>query len=176
MQIGHRLRALREQHNLALSDIANILQVPAEQYCRYEDGGIDIPIALLHRLAAMFRLEVSQLLSNQPPQPTGLVITRAKQGKPIDAPTNTQAFALAHGYKDPAMQPLVRLIAPSLRAEPLTHPGQAFDFVLSGTVELIHGDQKQTLNVGDSVYFDASIPHARRAIGTTPAILLSVTS
>ncbi|MBO0881815.1 MAG: cupin domain-containing protein [Mycobacterium sp.] len=54
------------------------------------------------------------------------------------------------------------------------HTGQEFVFVHSGIVELDYGDQTFTLAAGDSAYFDASVSHNFRPVGTEPADVVVV--
>jgi mannose-6-phosphate isomerase-like protein (cupin superfamily) len=54
------------------------------------------------------------------------------------------------------------------------HTGQEFVFVHTGTVELHYGDQTVTLAAGDSAYFDASVSHNFRPVGTVPAEVVVV--
>jgi hypothetical protein len=47
--------------------------------------------------------------------------------------------------------------------------------MLEGKLEIRHGDKGNLVESGDSVYFDASTPHAYRCAGKTSAIALIVT-
>ena len=54
-----------------------------------------------------------------------------------------------------------------------SHPGEEFVYVLEGTLDL-HTLQYQPsrLNAGDSILFDAVMPHAYVAVGDKDAVLL----
>ncbi|MDH6676803.1 transcriptional regulator with XRE-family HTH domain [Rhodococcus sp. LBL1] len=49
------------------------------------------------------------------------------------------------------------------------HPGQEFVFVHAGAVEIDFDGRTTALATGDSVYFDATVPHRMRALGDEPA-------
>jgi quercetin dioxygenase-like cupin family protein len=57
---------------------------------------------------------------------------------------------------------------PSDDVELLPHPGEELGYVLEGTFEVTIGDERFVLEAGDSIYLNASIPHAARVIGDTP--------
>jgi quercetin dioxygenase-like cupin family protein len=49
--------------------------------------------------------------------------------------------------------------------EPVSHVGQEFNYVVEGSVRVTVGRREYTLNVGDSIYFDARLPHKEIANG-----------
>ena len=55
------------------------------------------------------------------------------------------------------------------------NPGFEFLYVVEGELEIKHGERTQVLAAGDSVYFDASTPHAYQCAGKTPAVVIIVT-
>ena len=54
------------------------------------------------------------------------------------------------------------------------HEGEEILFVLKGRIELRIGKQLQTLNVGDCVHFNSSMPHQLVSVGVTPASALVI--
>lgn len=46
----------------------------------------------------------------------------------------------------------------------LSHEGEEFLYLIDGTLEFRTKEEIHILNVGDSVYFDSSIPHAYRSL------------
>lgn len=58
-----------------------------------------------------------------------------------------------------------------------TKPGvEKFIYVLEGKIEASIGDEKYTLSGGDTLYFEASLPHSLKNAGTGESRLISVTS
>ena len=58
---------------------------------------------------------------------------------------------------------------------PHEHPGIELLYVLSGSLELRVGEDKHALSEGDSIYFDSTVPHGYRKIGTRRTTALVVT-
>ena len=55
-----------------------------------------------------------------------------------------------------------------------SHEGEEFMYVLEGVHEFLYGDKKYILRKGDSVYFDAIVPHSGRSVGNRISKLLAV--
>jgi len=47
-----------------------------------------------------------------------------------------------------------------------------YKYVISGQVEYIVGDQRYALKAGDSIFFDANLPHKPLNTGDTTALML----
>ncbi|MEG0115376.1 MAG: cupin domain-containing protein, partial [Hydrogenoanaerobacterium sp.] len=73
------------------------------------------------------------------------------------------------------MQPLRVTLDPSdAPAALITHSGQEFNMVLSGTVKVTFDKKEMLLNVGDSIYFNPRHPHGQSCVGNEPATFLTV--
>ncbi len=62
MMNQNRLRDLREDRDLKQKQIAELLQIHQTTYSDYELGKLNIPVAMLHRLADYFGVSVDYLL------------------------------------------------------------------------------------------------------------------
>ena len=49
--------------------------------------------------------------------------------------------------------------------------GERFCLVLEGDVKVTYGDEVVQLAAGDSIYFDAAVPHAITAVGRSARVL-----
>ena len=71
------------------------------------------------------------------------------------------------------MEPYI--IEPAFEDEVLfQHEGEEFMFVLEGEHEFIYGGETYIMEKGDSVYFDAAVPHTGKSLGQKKAKLLAV--
>ena len=59
---SNRLRDLREDRDLTQSNVANYLQIHQTTYSDYELGRLNIPVAVLHKLADYYGVSVDYLL------------------------------------------------------------------------------------------------------------------
>jgi len=60
--VYHRIRALREDHDLTQKKIAEILNMSQTGYSKYETGENDIPTRILIELANFYHTSVDYLL------------------------------------------------------------------------------------------------------------------
>ena len=58
----HRIRDLREDHDLTQRKIASKLGLTQTQYFRYEQGYRDLPTDMLIRLAEMYKVSTDYIL------------------------------------------------------------------------------------------------------------------
>ncbi len=58
----NRLRALREDKDLKQKQIANILNIHQTTYSDYELGRLNIPLAVLHKLADYYGVSIDYLV------------------------------------------------------------------------------------------------------------------
>jgi mannose-6-phosphate isomerase-like protein (cupin superfamily) len=57
-----------------------------------------------------------------------------------------------------------------------THPGVEFLYVLRGTLTVQAADAEHKLATGDSMYFDATLPHGYRRHGSKPCSAVVITA
>jgi quercetin dioxygenase-like cupin family protein len=55
--------------------------------------------------------------------------------------------------------------ATSTEGDLVSHEGYEYGYVLRGTIEIIVGTEVFTLNEGESLGFDSTIPHMHRNVG-----------
>jgi uncharacterized cupin superfamily protein len=83
---------------------------------------------------------------------------------------------LAKNKKDRHMEPFIVVVHPSV-PEDVTlsfHEGEEFIYVLQGEIEVLYGNDRHVLSVGDSIYYDSTTPHQVQACGETDARILAV--
>jgi quercetin dioxygenase-like cupin family protein len=66
-------------------------------------------------------------------------------------------------YLDPSNPP----------APPVSHVGQEFNYVIEGSVKVTVNKKEHILAAGDSIYFDATLPHGQCAVGS-PARFITI--
>ena len=54
------------------------------------------------------------------------------------------------------------------------HPGQEFNYMLEGRLELLINGKSMILEEGDSIYFDSNYLHGMKALDNKPARFLAV--
>ena len=175
-QIAMRIEDLRESADYTVETMAEMLNISAEEYRKYESGQADMSISVLVKLSDLFHVDMTELLTGQAPRLNTLSVTRAGQGKTIDCHDQYVYKNLAYNFIHRKIEPMYVTVQPgdnkTLAAN--SHEGQEFDYVLSGTMHVVIGKNDLTLNPGDSVYFDSRMPHAMEAVGDEPVHFLAI--
>jgi quercetin dioxygenase-like cupin family protein len=74
------------------------------------------------------------------------------------------------------MEPFVVRLKPGPCPKLGSHAGEEFIYVLKGESTLVFGKDEIPMKAGDSVYYNATVPHVSYATGRTPCELLVVIS
>ena len=174
-EIGLRLSDMREICEISPEEMARKLNVSAEEYLSYERGEKDFQISFLCEAADILGIDVHDLMSGESPKLS--VCTFVKKGQGYDI-TRNKAYGykhLAFPFKDKKAEPFLVTVKPG-EAEPKmnSHPGQEFEYMVSGSMVLYIGEEEYLMEEGDSAYFDSSYPHALKAVGDEPARFLAI--
>ncbi|HYU59924.1 MAG TPA: cupin domain-containing protein [Solirubrobacterales bacterium] len=175
--VGPRVKALREGMDLSLRDLAERSGVSAPMLSQVERGTTSPTLAVAERIASGLELSLSQLLRLD--ERAQVAITRAGRGRTrsrgghrtdeLTPPIPGQRADVSHHTLEPG--------AATGRAgdPPLHEPGsRETAVVLEGSVTLVIDGERHDLAAGDSVTFDADLPHHFENEGDTPADFLAV--
>jgi transcriptional regulator with XRE-family HTH domain len=179
--VGHRIHALREAMGLSLRDLAQRTAVSAPMLSQVERGETSPTIAVATRIAGGLELTLSQLLRLDEADGVTVVRTRERRGGGAKRSGHTYeiltpplpgqraevsehvlaAGATTGGPGDPPMHE-----AGSRETAVVTH----------GSVRLVVGEANYDLAEGDTVTFDADLPHHFENPENGEARFLSVVS
>jgi len=174
--VASRVAALRREVGLTLRELATKTGLSDAYLSRVENGQTAVTLASLEKLAAVFATPITTFFEEEA-KPRRLVLCRTGAGRKarFRGRTGTLVELLADEKHAKLMEPLIVDVSSATRpVKPLSHAGEEFNFVIEGRCTFLFGDEKHTLNAGDSVYFDATVPHAVHAIRGEPCRLLAV--
>jgi len=164
-QIPERIKELREILEISAMDLAKDIHVPFETYGRYESGDLDIPISVLYSIAARLGTDVTVLMTGEGPRMDSAAVCRKGKGVQVERYPGYEYSSLAYNFKGRTLEPLLVLLDSSRPpAAQVSHSGQEFNYVVEGTMKVTVGHAEYILAEGDSVYFDASLPHGQSAV------------
>jgi transcriptional regulator with XRE-family HTH domain len=175
------MRLIRVERSLRLEDVAQRAGCTKGHLSKIEQGKSSPSIAVIFRVAAALGIEPSLLLDNKAttiadPRATVHVTpaTRLQVMNEGAGPGYTY-MALAAARHRKAMEPFILTVRPE-QVDPnktFEHPGEELIFVIDGEMEYRVGAETFRLAAGDSLYFDATKPHAPLPIGG-PVTFLAV--
>jgi len=165
-QIPGRIKELREIIEISAIDMAREIVIPLEDYLKYESGELDIPISALYKIAAQLGVDATVILTGEDPRMDTASVCRRGTGVRIERYPGYEYTNLAYNFKGRIIEPLLVYLDPSSReaAVPVFHSGQEFNYVVEGKLKVTVGRREYILETGDSIYFDAGLPHGEAAV------------
>lgn len=167
--IAQRIKSLRESLNLSLEDVAKVVSLTAGQYAEAEEGKVDFTFSFLNKLAKHYGVDIVELISGDAPRLSGFQIVRKDDGMPYE---RRKGFAYLHKaalFKNKIAEPFI-VKAKFSEAEqhkpvPLsTHNDQEFNYIIKGKLKFVIDGFTTILNEGDTVYYNANLPHGMIAV------------
>jgi len=160
-----RIKELREILEINTADMAKDIAISLETYLKYESGELDIPISVLYKIAARLKVDATVLLTGEDPRMDTASVCRRGRGVRIERYPGYEFSSLAYNFKGRTIEPLLVYLDPSKEAAaPVTHSGQEFNYVTEGKIKITVGQREYILDTGDSIYFDAGLPHGQAAV------------
>ena len=163
--VGPRLRRVREQRGMTLTDAAQRTGISKSTLSRLENGQRRPSLELLLPLAQVYRVPLDDLVgAPEVGDPRIRLKPRRVNGRtviPLTHPGGVQAWKLV-------------IPASQSRPDPRTHDGFEWLYVLSGRMRLVLGPRDFVLGVGEAVEFDTQVPHWFGSAGDGAAEVLSI--
>jgi transcriptional regulator with XRE-family HTH domain len=177
--IGARVKALREASGLSLRDLAARCGVSAPMLSQVERGETSPTLTVAARIAAGLELRLSQLLRLD--ESGAVTIVRASQRqRGGNARRGHRLEVITAQQPGQRAELSCHTLAPggatgAADDPPMHEPGsRETAVVVDGAVELFIDGQRHELAEGDSVTFDADLPHHFENNGTAQARLIAV--
>ena len=176
-QIGERLKGLRDVLDIPAKEIAALCDITVEQYEKMEDGESELSVSNLQKISKQYGIALDVLMFGEEPHMRSYFLTRKGQGMSVERRRAYKYQSLASGFLGRKADPFIVGVEPEpddTFLEKNSHPGQEFDMILEGSMELTIGSKVLTLNEGDSIYFNATQPHCMRALNEEPVRFLAI--
>ncbi len=176
-QVATRIKDLREILNISQKETADYCGLTVADYSKIESGKVDIPVGIMHLIAKKFKVDVTSFISGSEPRMHYYTLTRKGKGVAVERSLAYSYEALATNFINRKAEPFIVTANPKPDGSQMefnSHPGQEFNFILKGSLKLNLNKKELLLNEGDSIYFDASLPHGMKAANNEPCEFLAV--
>ncbi len=177
-EIARRVAALRADTGLTSAQAATETGVSEQDYLSFESGSADIPMGWLTVFSKRCGVSPTSLLTGSDPHARVFHLTRRGTGPSVERTHEYHYESLAAQFGKRMMDPFLVTVEPK-DAAPIhlnSHPGDEFNYVISGKLLLRIDGHDLVLESGDSLYFDSSKPHGMAALDGKPASFLAVIS
>ena len=182
---GNRITELCKTYSVSRETLAERSGVSLELIQRIEEDGAIPDLAPLVKIARALGVRLGTLLDDH--EELGPVITRKgsagddirfitglKSGNEDSGHQGLRFTALAPDKNSRHMEPFIVDIQPDAEQHKSTHEGEEFIYVLEGKLALDYGSINDTLDAGDSVYYDSIVPHRVISADGKPVRILAV--
>ncbi|WP_245153349.1 helix-turn-helix domain-containing protein [Allopusillimonas ginsengisoli] len=178
--LGERLSSFRKLNGLSLEQVAARADISKSYLSKLERGLSSPTIGTLLKLGQALGRSAEQLIG-ETAEDDDIVLVKAQDRVPFTRSNEREGYvyeAIAATRTRKAMAPFI-MSPPSIvdeKTELAGHAGEELIFLVSGVMEVIFAERVVRLEAGDSLYFNASIPHRSRSLGKRPAKALVVVS
>ena len=173
-RIGERIKHLRLKKSMGLVELGRHTGLSASFLSQLETGRVVPTLRNLARIAMVFSKDLSYFFETEP-QTLFRVHRRKERVRMPQTGTDDPGYffeSLGYLVPDRQLDPYFAEFLPRKtgrvpRAH--QHEGCEFLYLLSGSMDVQHGETTYQINAGDAVYFDASTPHSYMCTGDLPA-------
>lgn len=178
--IGKEVRSFRKQMELTLQDLSLVTGLSSAMLSKIENGQASPSLATLKVLSRAFAVPVSVFFRDLEERHDASFVRHGEgmQFSRKGGRLNHEAWLLGHcASRRVSMEPyLVRLTGRTELFPRVQDSGVWFIHVLEGRMEFRYGDTLYQLGAGDSLTYEASVPHGTEQVVEAPVSYLCVHS
>lgn len=178
MHVGDIIKKLRKEKKMTLLELSKSSGVALATLSRMENAKMTGTLESHMNICRALEMELPELYKNlSHPKKTVELQTKEERTDVFIHDRKSTSEMLANKVLSKKMMPvLVKLSKGGNTHKEETKPGvEKFIYVLDGKVMAEIGQERFDLTKGDTLYFESSLPHYFKNIGTGEARIISVT-
>jgi len=167
--VGRRLRELRAEKGLSIRALAEKSGLNANTLSLIENSKTSPSVSTLQQLAGALGVPITAFFETDAPK-NNIAFQKAGQ-----RPTVTFAHGimedLGAGLTSRGAEPFIVTLEPNADSgpNPIVHTGREFVYCMEGHLAYTIEEQTFILEPGDSLLFEAFLPHRWQNVGSTPS-------
>jgi len=178
--LGQVVREFRQQASLSVTQLAKLANLSPGMMSKIENGAISPSLASIRALSSALQVPVTTLF-REFDEVADATFVRAGEGTRV----HRSGLSLSHEYHvlgqttagGIAVEPYLMSYTKQSKVVPFLHrDGTQFIYVLEGKMLYRHGQKTYQMSAGDSLLFQANVPHGPEKLIDTPVRYLSVLS
>ena len=179
-RIGERIKFLRLKKSMGLVELGRHTGLSASFLSQLETGRVVPTLRNLARIAMVFSKDLSYFFDPEPQTLFRVHRSKNRVRLPQSGVADPTYFFESLGYLVPDRQldPYFAEFLPNKKdreSRAHQHVGAEFLYVLTGQMDVQHGEVTHHIEAGDSAYFDANTIHSYACSGDSPATAVIVT-
>lgn len=180
-KLGSRIRSFREERNISLETLAETTGLTVAFLTSLEQDDLYPTIGPLQKVARALGVRLGTFMDDEITRdPIISRIGERSADLAMHKGQNSHASYVYHslgkGKSDRNMEPFHIEITPDPADDRKTssHQGEEFILVIKGSLLVVYGRESYTLTRGDTIYYNAIVPHYVGACGNEPVEILAV--
>jgi transcriptional regulator with XRE-family HTH domain len=173
--VGFQLRGLREQRGLSMRALAELCDISPNTISLIERGSTSPSVSTLHQLATALKVPITAFFEK--PGERVQVLHSHPGERPFSGSTSVLLESLGSGLEGQSLEPFLVTLKPGADSGPgtMVHDGHEMVFCLQGELEYRIEGQSYRLTAGESLLFEAGLPHCwRNPNNADPAVFLLI--
>ena len=169
VNVGYRLRQLRLERGLSIRALAEQSGLNVNTLSLIENNKTSPSVSTLQQISAALRTPITVFFESHA-TPQAIIYQKAGERQATAFIHGTLAN-LGIGFTSQALEPFIVTLEPESQPSenPIVHTGFEFVFCLEGQICYEIENQKFQLEPGDSLLFEAHMPHRWRNCGKVPS-------
>lgn len=177
--LGMKVKQARVESGLKIADVASLSGISQGMVSKIENAQVATSLDTLQRLCAAIGMSMSKLFSDFDKPDGNAHFTVAGEGIEVvgrgtQKGHKYQLLAYQRGGKRNIEPFLITMDDVSEVFPTFSHPGEEFIYLVEGRLIYQHGNNEYQMGPGDSLVFDANIPHGPMKLLEVPLKLISV--
>lgn len=173
MKIGHRLRSLRKSKNLSQRGLAEKAGVTFSTISLIERDQVSPSVGSLRKILNSMSVSLADFFAAETPQEARYFYKSEELTDLGSGGISLKLIGEAHRDRNMSILHEVYPAGADTGEDMLQHDGEEGGVVISGEIEITVNGITDVLVKGDAYYFDSTLPHRFRNIGTEDAAIIS---
>ena len=181
--ICQKIKDLRKKRKITIQDLSSKSDLTPGYLSKIENSDKPPPIPTLVKIAYALNVHISYFFEDDEDISTGPSIIRKDERKELIGDYTSFGYryeAVIKKKGNGAIKPLIITLPNKMDPEKIPynyHDGEEMIYVLEGRLKFFYGDDSYLVAEGDSLFFDAAVPHKVVSIAETDTVkILSVLS
>ncbi|MCU0446706.1 MAG: XRE family transcriptional regulator [Microscillaceae bacterium] len=178
INIGKKIREMRQQRNLKLNELAEEAQITKGMLSKIENGRTIPSLPVLLSVIQALKLDLKAFFEGIDLSEKEFYIHKKaidyQKIQKEDSPGFAYQLMLTQNTSHFVIETMILELAPQTQRAVLTTDGYEFKYILSGQITYQLGNERITLDKGDSLFFDGQTPHTPMNLTNESASMLVI--
>ena len=170
-RVGERIKALRTMQGMTLAELSDKANISVSYLSQIERDKTTPSLTSLMGIARALDVGPRFFFETDEAETAHVVIAHESDG--LEPHGSVGRVCLSSEVGNGKIEVYQVVLQPHTSAEPLDpHSGEEFGFVLAGELTVSLGDECFVLAAGDSIHYDAVLPHTWSNEGDQPCVVI----